>query len=495
MKKIKPRLWPKYIEKKFKSQTIAGFSSPDMIITEQNDRFSCPDVSSLIIHLFDKNLLLYVRKFPDIPYLSDIWKIARDTWCDEFGNVRCIIIEGQRRSTRLIVAIESWGYATPIVDVLKELRLTFSYLGVGTPSTPGSAGQALMRLAWKYQFADDWWNHRHRRPPCPAIDDLREHAPGPRIEVFSNIVYKKAWELDLRSAYLHYFRQVPTGICSRTYKESCKEHLVYFTEVTVTILTPLPIGFFPVKSEDGIFYPTELGTYHVWLWSMQVAFAEKYFKESVSIQYTGPGWAWDEMTKDTEGYTLLMEWLRDNVPDYVKSLNLDEQTSGKLEETISRHVKLVTTAGMGRHNLPDKRYQIIENGELGADKPVVSNGSAYDFWIHETIDPHPVTMPHWFYFVVICCNIAVTRLALKYREYLLAIRTDSIVVSFEADVTDFIDKNSEKIDTGEWGKTLLTNVNISNKSGLLSDQKVRLPGVKKDVRVNKKIDELREKYG
>jgi hypothetical protein len=489
MTKPKPILWPKYIEKKFKTQTLAAFVAPDVIITEQGDHLSASDPTSLILHIFDKNLLLYIRKFPDIPYLQDLWKLARDIWCDEFGVVRCIIFQGERRTTRMLVAIESWGYLVPTVEVLKELRVTQNYLNVGTPSTPGAAGQALMRYAWKLWYGRAWPEHRHRRPPCPAIDDLRNHAPGPRIEVFSKLVYKKSWEIDMKNAYANFFRQVITGICSRTYKESCLQHLVYFTEVQVTIKTPLPIGFFPIKKDEGVTYPRDLGVYSVWLWSMQVQFAEKYLSNYTQIDYTGCGWGWDEMTNDTECYTLLYEWLR----DFVK---VAFEKDPKMLEIVEKHVKTVGQAGIGRFNLPDVHYQIVDEGELGVDKPVVSDGSAYNWWIHKTLEQRPTSMPHWFYFVVACCNVAVTRLALEYCQHLIAIRTDAVVLDFEADVNCFIDKDTEEsIDSGVWCKQLLTNVNIPHKGDLLSDQKIKLQGVRHGDRVNKSIDALREQYG
>jgi len=470
--------WPKWIEKKTKQRVLSGLNG-SLLVTEHDQQFEVWKAEDIIRLLFEQNLILFIRKFNDLPEMDVFLQASKESYCDKEGRFKAYKFEGARRKTHWIVAIESWDYIAPVAGVLKELRITFDHCGVGVQTTAGGLGQATMRKSLKDQYGDDWYQHRHRRPGHPSIQILRAHSFGARQDAIDVTFHAVAYELDMKNAYSFHFRKLPTGICSRTYGDECFDHLTCFVPVRVTIKKTLhKIGLFPVRNEDkSISYPATPGTYDTWLWREHIDFLKE---NGLKVEVTGPGLAWDEWTNDLEYWSLMMEHLRDTAPN----------------EATARHIKLATVAGIGRQNLPDEHYIIRENGELGVDRPLVSDGCSWDWWVHKTIDENPVNLPHWYFYGVAMCALTLTQMMLTYQDYLIGSATDAVYVREDAPGLDqFPSKDVPDLASGTWRLMKHTNVRRWKIGRFKSDQKTVLTGVPRDGRTEENINKLMEEAG
>lgn len=455
---------PLYIEKQLRVRALAGFI-PGLLVTESGTQYECYDAGTLIKCLFAENLILFVRRFSDLPEMEKMMDGAKNIYCNKEGRILAFVLEGARRKTHWIVEVEDWGYAVPVAEVLRELRATFDHCGVGPQNSPGGLGQALMRKSLKDQYGDNWYQHRHRRPSQPVVDILRANSFGARQDAVDARHFDEAIELDMKNAYSFNFRKLPTGICSRTYKEAAWQHATFFAPVRITISKPLKLGLFPIRNLDkSISYPIEPGGYDTWLWREQCEFLKA---RNLTVEITGPGLAWEEFTTDMEAWSLLMEHLRDTAPSEMTAL----------------HIKLATVAGIGRENMPDLKYSIQETGELGIDIPLIMDGLALDWWVHAEHEERPNTLPHWYFYGVAMMALALTIKAFEYQDYLIGTATDAVYLRVDAPGLDqYPGKEEENVPSGTWRKLRHTNVRRWKLGRFKSDQKIVMTGVKKGDR-------------
>ena len=478
-KEHKGLYWPRYIEKKWRDRTLAYVEELDdgscRIVTEHGLPIVISSVEELITTMFAHNLLLFTTQLVRFRHLHALIDLGCAIYCLETGKPISCCIAGSRNTKRWIVQIDSWGYAVPSSKVLQELRATYDFCKVGTPSTPGALGQALMRASWKRQFGDTWYEeHRHRRPPGVAVKELREHSTGARSDLIQKDVVNlpSAIEIDQKNAYAHHFREQPTGPCYPTWKESARAHLIYWAETRITITRDLALGCFPIRGEDvSLSYPTEAGTvYTRHSWGHEVSLMEQ---EGCYVEFTGKGWAWDEMTEDPAGWVTLMQWLRDHAPS----------------PEVERHIKHAIVAGIGRHNLPDERYMLVsgdrrEEGDRVASARTKKGGlEAYDYYIHMEMNHSPDTLPHWFFYTQSLCRLSLYREAKKWalQGKLLATNTDAVIVTADADVSSYVAHSDAQ--SGDWCAEVLTHVSLPELRHLISDQKIRRPGVSRKKKV------------
>lgn len=461
-----PLLWPRFIEKNFPTRTLAFFRD-DTLTLEDGRVFHVSDWDTYYSLVFTENLLTFCSKIAQFPYLAELVSLG-SVLCHQHGKPIAARLKGARNTTRWLVESSGWDYVTVGPQMLAELRETYQHCDVGTPTTPGALGQALMRKTWKELYANDWKSHRHKVPPAIACEEMAAHRTGARSEVTDQkSMFSTAFELDQKNAYAHAFQKQPTGNCFRILCGAVSGMVTYFVACVVTIVKTLTLGPFPVRDEQGeVSYPRAPGVYSTWLFKEEVEDAE-----SVGcLVKKGKGWGWKQWTEEPGNWVRLMSHLRDSAPS----------------EMVATHIKRAIVAGIGRHGIPAETYQLVPGTHRGPrDVPVSVAGVAYDWWIHAEVDFTPSTLPHWFYYTLMQCRRALYHFSLPFaeQEQFLASNTDAIIVKNTAHVENYVEKlQGIRAATGQWRKTVLYDARMPQKRHLYSKYKTVTPGVPLEMR-------------
>jgi hypothetical protein len=462
-------LWPRYIEKKWQERKLSIFDCTTNTFYEEDGQVTAVSTPLMfIISCFERNMLTFIDDFRHFPYLDEC--LARGAYvpCTELGKPIAIRLKGPRGTTRWIVNVGAWGCEKLSVGWLRDMREMYSYMGVGTQSTPGALGQAEMRRVWKEEYGDGWKKHRHQRPPGIACKQIQEASTGARSDTIAmQQSFETAWEIDAKNAYGHAARKVPTGYTYRVLPggpEQVEGYETYFVRCHVLIHDSLKYGPFPIRrtSEFGQQipdYPTEPGAYVTWLWREEVELA----RARGCVVFTHEGWAWEEWTEELTPFVDLMTRLRDEAPT----------------EFIASQVKGALVAALGRFGMPAGLHVLVpEDQATPDDLPLAINGEALNWFVQWKPDPQPVTMPHWFSFILMKCRLSLFEQAEKYAisEHLIATNTDAVIVTPDADVSAYPDRG-QQIETGQWRKRLLHEVVVPAPRHLESKEKWVTPGV------------------
>lgn len=483
-------LWPRYIEKKWASRLLAAYALPGTLVSEDGQKHPCDGFTDFIITLFDKNMLTFVDDLATFPYLQEC--LARGAYipCTEMGKPIAIRMKGPRNTTRWIVNASAWDgdlsqrkdetreeHMARVVAWMQLIREVMGYVGVGTQTTPGATGQALMRRAWKEAYGEEGWRgHRHQRPPkiaCHQIETTTSGARSDTIEMGTS--FELAWEVDRKNAYGKCLEQLPSGPTYRIFKGRTDGWASYYVRCRVTITEQLVLGPFPVRVRDETrggkgskpVFPTAPGEYITWLWKEEI---EKARAEGCLVE-TFEGWGWQEFTNDFQPFVNFMTRLRDEAPPH-----------------IAPYIKKFLVAAIGRFGMPSGLYIMVPEDQAGPDDVAICDkaGIMLDWFAHWIPDKHPMTMPHWFSFILMQCRLALYEMALPYAEseQLIATNTDAVIVKAEADVSSWPDRD-QPIATGQWRKRLLHEVVVPAARHLESVEKWVTPGVPESKRVRK----------
>lgn len=432
-----PLLWPRYIEKKWRQRTLAYFQGGE-IVTESHQGIVCPDINILVYTIFDLNLLTFIDSFALFPFTDELLDIGT-VLCTESGQPIAATIKGARNSTRWVIQAKSWGFAGVGPKMLETLRAVYRHCGVGTPNTLGALGQTLMRKAYKDAYGELWKYYRHKRPPGVACADISEHSSGARRERTSDDQVSYGWEIDEKNGYLANIGRLPTGDCYRVFDSAeSGVYLVYFVRCKVVIPQPLALGPFPVRIEGSPLYPTQPGSYEAWLWNDEIALS----REQGCLIETYEGYGWCEVTNDLAPFIDLMSQLRDSAP-----------------VEIVDFIKQAIVSGIGRFGMTEGKYVLVSGEEKSdTDLPITARGLAYDWWVHHEPEYRPLTMPHWYRFIIMRCRVKLYQLALPFvkSEHLLGLNTDAILVKDCELVHNFPEKN-QPVETGEYRRKRITS--------------------------------------
>lgn len=483
-----PFLWPRYVEKKWASRTLAAYVSPDMLIAEDGMEYPIHSFTDFIIASFASNLLIFINEFTDFPYLEECLGRGDYVPCTERGRPIAIKMRGTRGKTRWIVAAGTWQTEEEkeeglSVAWLKRMREFYEYAGVGTQSTPGAEGQALMRKSWQEQFEGEsteyipgWKFHRHQRPPQVACFQIRETSVGARSDTISvNQQFETAWSIDEKNAYGAGLSRLPTGYCYHIFpgEGQTDGYETYYVRCRVTIHRELALGPFPIRllSDFGKYvpnYPEQPGEYITWLWREEV---EKAREKGCTVE-TYEGWGWEEWTNEFQPFVDMMSRLRDEAPN----------------EEIANRIKKTLVAAVGRFGMPPGLNVLVPEEQAGPDDICITNrdGEALNWFVHWIPDKNPTTMPHWFFYIIMRCRLALFDQIERFAERgeLISSNTDGFIVKPDADVSMYPDRGPE-VKTGQWRKELIHEVIVPAPRHLESREKWVTPGIPKTKRVRR----------
>jgi hypothetical protein len=456
-----PVLFPKFIRQP-RARTLAFWQLGRVYTLEQAwDCFAFADVLEL---LFQENLLLFVKSLFDLPeaWLETCIE-AGDVFSTEDGTPRACRVQGPRSTTRWIVQSDAWGHTAPSLAMLEELSAVLARARVGTPTTPGALGITLLKESWREQFGDAWPAHRHQRPPEGVCLWLSETCTGARADFdpsHAGTLIPTLHTIDRKNAYGAAFQEVPSGPSTRFYGGHTGSFATYYATVTCRLRSALAYGLFPVRTaatgSAETVYPTQPGDYQTHLWKEEIEFLQA---RGIDITLAG-GEGWREMTTDTASFVATMEQLRDAAPP-----------------ALAVYFKRALVAAIGRLGMPSVSHRLsLEETETR----VAFDGRATDYFVQQTIEKRPESMPHWFYYVLMKCRLALTQEAesWKQQELLLGTNTDAVFLEAHADTSSYTEEE-QKADapSGTWIVSTHTNVRLPASRHFVSDQKVALPGI------------------
>lgn len=467
-----PVLFPKFIGKGT-WRTLALYHNHELLL-ESGQRYEIACTDDLAQLLFDLNLLCFVQSILDLPEdWLDLGLEHGDIWCTEDGTPRALRLHGPRNTTRWLAQSDAWGYKAPELEMLSLLRQVFNRAQVGTVTTPGALGIALLKQSWRQQFGDEWRMHRHQRPPEGVCLWLAETCTGARNDFepeHEKTVFSVLKEIDLKNGYGFAFSQgVPTGASIGFRGGHCAHFATYYAYCEVAIREPLSYGLFPVRrttaSTVETVYPTQPGIYTTTLWKEEI---ERLRARGLEV-VLGGGEGWSEMTQEPALFVQTLEKLRDDAP-----------------ETLKPFFKLALVTGIGRLGLPSVSYTLTEEE---TETRVAFDGRAFDLFVQKHVEKRPESMPHWFYYILMKCRLIYSEEAEKWKEQemLLGGNTDGLYLSSAADLSTYPTQAEKATQpSGTWIAFQYEEVRLPYSRGFISTTKVSLPHIPKDEKVRKK---------
>lgn len=348
----------------------------------------------------------------------------------------------------------TWEDGTdPSPDFLARLSDTFLHLGAGTYPSPGSLGQATMR-----QMSSG----RYTAPGGKATTDLRDGLVGGRADEFEDGKIGEAYEYDRNAAYLaECLEPLPVGTAIRllgdTLDDLANDHYTtWYVRCTVIIQSILPVGPFPFRDErKGMRYPVFPGTYqHVWLWRHEIEASQE---AGCVVWSEGEGWAWEHSEP------VLRDWAR--------WIWEKRETA---EPRVKPFVKKTIVAAIGWFGMSEKVYEAVPDGTKEAIDVLIDTRDG-SLCIGEVIakPSESAQMLHWCSYIWSLARVHL------YERMLAEIHSGNTIVSSNFD--SIVLRNRSSLDLGlspgEWREIALSNVYIPFRRGMVSDQKVTLPGI------------------
>lgn len=373
------------------------------------------------------------------------------------------------RESRTFAESRTWGWA-PCAEFLTRLRRFFDYVGIGEYASPSAFGEAL----WS------WHRPVSVSTPCAACcDDLRRYSLGGRADtpgLGARLLH--AYEIDMRSAYVGFLAEVPTGTACVLQREPWGRQRgnIWFGPCEVD-LRGLTTAFSPVgyRTDTGLSFPTCSDVaagrderFVTWLWDAEVYAARR---AGAHVRLVAPGWQWTLVDYENQAYLSAL-W------------NLREYASDAQER---EWIKKCGVAALGRQALPPWGYVVVDDASpwhTDDDIPLVSNNPSAPisgYWLHAQADDHHTPrVTHWWGYTLMKC-----RLALWERMELETQAGNTVVMSnYDGILLTEPSKGPVAVNPtyGEWKQQRLRRVFVPYPRAISSPDKVVLPGVSGEAR-------------
>lgn len=465
-------LWPRP-RRKPRERIIACFDG-ETLTDEYGQSWAIHDYNELCHVAFSGGYDVYVRSLVDplhFPYLLDA--IADEhaaVLASQSGRALGLRLR-DGREWRYVGSSQTWSDDAPAPGVFTRLlRRLFDTVGVGTYATPGALGEAL------------WATLRSERMSVPneaCAHDLRSHAFGGRADTpGAGRKLAQAYEIDLRSAYVALAARVPTGTAERIVEETNHEQYAsgaYYARCTVELPARRLAAYSPVPyrapSRRGqsptLQYPTAGPlTFDAWLWREEVQRARR-----LGIRIAvNEGWWWNW-------------WDTGNRP-WIERISSLRREAG--HPVLEDWLKRASVAAIGRHAQAPLSYELVFADDprlTDNDIPVADTTPGAPpitgLWLHlERDDNPPPRLPHMWSYVTMRCRLALydrMELERKAGNTILMTNFDSILLEQATSLP-----TGEGI--GEWKQQTLHDVHIKGPRSLISREKTRLPGIKRETR-------------
>lgn len=436
-------------------RVLAVPAGPRSLVTEDGEVIRYADDAGLVDELFARGLALYVTSLPAWPAFE---RLRHDpgaiVTCTQDGSPLLLRIRRGRQSRSIVASRVAWGNpATPAL--LLAVRACHQYLRVPLTSTAASMGQATIRRAWPKDAPIE------SRPHDSAWRFLRAGVAGGRVDtVLPRKRFAILWEADINDAYLSAARRLPSGTAvywhgARGEAEPAVGATGFFLAcVTIPKGISLALGPFGVRAESGaLAYPTHPGTYPaVYLWSEDIALLRS---RGIVVELLR-GWYWQRWSRALGTWATRMHRLRAQAP-----------------AELAPFVKQAIVAAIGRFGGDRVRYRLSETFEPG-DRPIVDPvAGPLAVYVRAEPSDRGECLAHWSGYILAAIRRRLWALAspLAERGTLVATNYDAVYSTVRPPGV----RPSARL--GGVKLATLTNAVVPAARQIVSDGKVRLPGV------------------
>lgn len=442
----------------------ADVSTPGRLVTEHGEVFTYTNLAGFLALLFDHDLMLFVDSVVNFHLYGSIRALPKMlVSCTKEGQPIQLRIK-QGRSTRTVTSSGLTWSRLATVQTLIEIRAAHDHLGVPLCNTSAAMGQATMRK---------WWDRRspaQSRPHMGAMAFVRKWLLGGRVDTIipPSMRLASAWEIDLRNAYLSKTGKLPAGTAvwiPRRPDDAPVTHLPGMTtglfECRVTIWEPIPLGVFGTSKGPGHVnrYPTQPGDYTAGLWWEEItilrALRTAQGRQVATVEVV-EGWYWREWTKGLGRWARKMAKLRETAP-----------------EAIAPLIKQSIVAAIGRFGSEAVRYNLTDT-PAPDDTPIIDVDAGHlAAWVHGEPADRGELQIHWASYIMTMVRLQLFLAADSYaaRHQLIATNYDALYVTVKPSFRG-----------RRWKVTELHNVTVPAPRHIVSDEKVRRPGIPLDGR-------------
>ncbi len=463
-------LWPEFYTKIPKYRNLYGLHKHQVF--DENGEFEIvADWENLTSYMARNNAMIFTYDLSDNDTFRFLFDAVQDkrskVLCNSWGKPISIRVKIGRRSY-WIVQSSLWSECELNSEFLHNMWDTFIYFGMGTCTSPSSMGSKLMKY---FHMVNKLKYHTCCSLYCEQF--IRQHNVGGVAQALGvGKSYDEALLLDKRTAYLEWYSVHPdkgaTYFVNGHFGSDC---FTYFARCTVTILEDMPMGLFPVRSNNKsrkLSYPTKRGTYESYLWKEHSDFIES---KGLKVQ-VHEGYCWSSFTTDNKFWAEGMYGFRREAPT-------------KFIEAAS---KKAAVGGMGSHGIDRYIHFLVDESEASPDALPITNsdGEPLALFIETEYNLDRATMVHWWSYTQDECNISVMDFAYPFSEScrLIDIDFDSVLVLDEKGELRDIHiareySKGQDIPPGTWLWELLHDVKILAPRSYTSREKNKTPGVRR----------------
>lgn len=461
-------LWPEYYYKNPRYRNLYALYK-HQVFDEDGKVELVSNWEALTSFLERNNCMIFTHDLSDQKNFLFLFDAVADSrarvLCNQWGKPISVRVKIGRK-VYCIVQSSVWHEGECDCQFLYNMWDTFLYFRSGTCTSPSSLGAKLMK-----QFHHERHMDYHTCVSAFCEQFIREHNVGGIAQCLAKgDSFDEALLLDKRTAYLEWYCVHPDKGATYFIKGRYGSNIfTYFARCIVTINDDLPMGLFPVRSNDrkqSLSYPTSKGVYESYLWKEHVDFIES---KGLSVKVE-EGYSWSCFTTDNQFWARGMYEFR-------------RKAHSKFIEDVS---KKAAVGGMGLQGVDRKFHFLVDESKASRDALPITNseGEPLALFIETEYNLNKAVMIHWWSYTQDECNISVMDFAYPFSEKgeLIDIDFDSIMVRDEAGNTRNIHISREyakayDVVPGTWLWELLHNVKLLGPRSYTSNEKCKTPGI------------------
>lgn len=385
--------------------------------------------------------IIYVENITERPEF-DAWRSDPNTKILYREGVTGVTLKEGKNSTHIIDMLAVWGL-TPSGDSIYLLDKLMQVCGVGTHAYPSRLGLEMMRAAYPEDEPllpvpqGDIWQALHDNMVGGRVDTLR-----------SGETFPLAYETDMNSAYVWGMLQTPKGYPMRIYGEPKRSPS--YSLYKWRIPQNLSLGPLPIRLPNNIVCYPMYGEDEGWYWDIEAAQAQA---QGVEMEAKN-GFTWDGGLADTfEPWARRMWALRQDHPE------------------LADLFKLVSVAAIGALGATGEHAEIVRLDEYPDCEPVHSPqwGFSDTYGVRRTqAAPGGLLQVSSYVRARVRCRLYAA--ALPYAQ-------TGDLISTDYDAIRTTRAGFEMPGLGGWKTKQLHNVTVPNPRWLVSDEKIRTPGL------------------
>lgn len=404
---------------------------------------------------------IFVTKLPHYPWLEEAMvydgTIAYARGRHRIGGLIC----SYGRLKLRIDEAAAWGSESADVGFLRNLVNLYALCNVGAYATPGALGMSIMETSYLAAGYE-----RQSRPSGALRSALLANRIGGRSDwTESTEVYDQVWEADQRNAYCSAAAlPLPVGSVTRFLKgeveTSDETYQTWYAECECFNAAATRNAPVLSRSATGRLVPfIRQGHQKCYLWREE---SEAFAARPGCHVIVGDGWGWRKMEPVLRGWAETMHAAR--------------AKAAKVSPDLEQMVKLCIVAAIGRHGCRPERRSVIPIQDATEGDAVLTDTLDGQWATHTEDEMDAPWITYWHDYIVMRIRL------MNYQLQVQEAERDNVALGSNIDSVYFLNKPAalhQPNVLGGWRIRDKHRVSFPFARGMLSDEKVSLPGVPK----------------